>query len=163
MQKLAENWWHAARRFAKPAAAAGVAAAVLIPSSTSYADGVQNLNFYGEIATAEWSLATNNPAGGLFTMWNVSVSSVGTVNPLICDYQARMQETLPSGYVYSDTSSLHSGCNFPFIAAWFGFPSFGNSVNNGDAFPVGTAIRAYWKDNNTGSSFKKISGVTVNF
>lgn len=65
---------------------------------------------------------------------------------MICDYQAYVKLTLPSGYEYTDLSSFHEGCNQYLVGGWFTFPQYGSRSEH-DEWPQGSRFEGGWRDN----------------
>jgi hypothetical protein len=117
---------------------------------------MQNVTFYGGSAFLKESHRTEGH--DLVGLWDVEIRRAMQFKNSwnqICDYQARVRITPPTGPPFDDSSSLHEGCNANGVPAWFRFGQFGDKDNH-DVYPKGSLIEAYWKDNHTGGEFKKI-------
>jgi hypothetical protein len=96
-------------------------------------------------------------------IYDVEVRRVMTAHnqrDMICDYQAYVRLTLPSGYAYTDHSPFHEGCNQYVVGAWFTFPQYGTRSNH-DLYPQGSVFEGGWKDNHTEGEFKRIGSRTL--
>jgi hypothetical protein len=138
------------------ALALGAVCAASSPFAQRAHADMQNVTFYGGSAFLKES--HRSEGRNMVGLWDVEIRRAMQFKNSwnqICDYQARVKITLPSGRVFDDSSSLHEGCNANGVPAWFRFRQFGDEGNH-DVYPKGSLIEGYWKDNHTGGEFKKI-------
>ena len=137
-------------------------AAALIAASAPSASAATHINgaFYSGYAQITY---TQDRHGGMVGFFDVSIKrgmAYKSYTEMICDYQAMVTLTLPSGYTYKDESSFHEGCNGPEIPGWFKFPSYGTRSNHDD-YPRGSEVRYYWRDNHTDGEYKTAWKLTL--
>lgn len=138
----------------------GAVAASTVSGIAAHAD-IANWSFYKGAAFVKEN--HQQEEGGMVGIFDVEVRRTMTAHnqkDMICDYQAYVKLTLPSGYAYTDESPTHSGCNQYAVPAWFSFRQYGSRSNH-DAYPKGSVFEGGWRDNFTDGGFKTIGSRTL--
>jgi hypothetical protein len=121
---------------------------------------IRNAAFWKGAAVVKENHHRHDGTAGVFDVEVRRFMTAHNQKDQICEYQAMVKLTLPSGYPYTDHSPTRRGCTVYGVPAWFTFPQYGTRSNH-DEYPVGSVLEGWWRDNHTGGEFKHIGSRTL--